>query len=195
MAPRPGYYPECSSEDALDQDNVDASVRLHGYPEDAELPSAEFNALHNEIDAWVKYLDGDLGVYASATILAGNVSLTGATGTVAIGIARQCVQRNRVTLELVISIAGITGTLTNVTVDLPAGIQPASGYYGSARPIFTVHNRVPAGDVLACWGWFADSDSFVISRLSSSLGVPVPFLVDTPNNASFSMVIDYERVT
>jgi hypothetical protein len=54
---KPSYYPRIASANTPAQGDIESGIRLNGYPFKAMIPYTEYNAILNEIDKWIEYLD------------------------------------------------------------------------------------------------------------------------------------------
>jgi hypothetical protein len=164
---------------------------LEGQTLDSRLDVLEGQALDNRIDALE--LDGN---YNSLGLVPGDVTLTGATATVSIASGYYCFEKNKMTLDIVIMLDSVAGTLTQLDIALPDAVRCAARYVGYNGKQFLINNSNGIGtQALLCTGGFWSADDVLsIGRSVTALSTYVPFLLDGSSNTKFSVSIDYERL-
>lgn len=217
---RPTFgYPRLANSNGINYSDVAGGLRAGGYATGAKLAAIEYNELHNEIDQWIEWLDSitrlDTGVLAYPTyygiygdlgLASGSVGLTGATGTVSIKSGKYALTGYNVHLDIVIQLTGLSGTLTDVRITLPATSIAWNGgvlnclaycmsrYTGNDGQCFIANNTNAVGEEgCPCTAGFDATNILHLWRSNFGTGSPIPFQVDG-GNTKFSVSIDYEQL-
>lgn len=197
---KPTIYPDGTAIDnttdiALTTGNWSATRPPTGYATGAEIPHQEYNEMLAEIAKWIKWMDQNTnGYYNDLGLNPSNIVLVGATGSVSIQSGKYCINGFRVHLDIVITIASLSGTLTSLSIALPSSVNCLARYVGFAGSQFLINNTNGGGpqSIQCTAGFYLDNSHLVISQSVTALNTYVPFLTDGSGNIKFSISIEYE---